>query len=84
MATTLKRLVEKVYSELLSAKGEPQPAVGIPKRREVLQRQMAYGAALKVLLYAVLERELGLPSLADSGDLKFSSRKLGGGAGSKP
>jgi adenine-specific DNA methylase len=71
MATTLKRLVEKVYSELLSAKGEPQPAVGIPKRREVLQRQMAYGAALKVLLYAVLERELGLPSLADSGDLKL-------------
>jgi len=32
MATALKRLVEKVYGELLSVKGEPQPAVGIPKR----------------------------------------------------
>ena len=70
MVTALKELVERVYGKLLSVKEGPQPAVGIPKRREVLLRQMAYGAVLKILLYAMLERELDLPSLADSGNLK--------------
>jgi len=71
MVGTLRELVEKVYEELLlSAKEELLSAVGLTTKREVLLRQAAYGAVLKVLLYAALEQELGLPSLTKSEGLK--------------
>jgi hypothetical protein len=69
MEGAMRGLVERVLRELQrSAKrGELRCA---DAEKGVLLRQMAYGAVLKMLLYTVLERELGLPSLAGSGDLR--------------
>jgi hypothetical protein len=62
----LLELVERTYKELLlNAKRQKPPYA---TAGETQLRQMAYGAVLKILLYTMLEQELNLPSLADSGD----------------
>jgi hypothetical protein len=62
----LLELVERTYKELLLNAKRQKPLYATAGETQL--RQMAYGAVLKILLYTMLEQELNLPSLADSGD----------------
>jgi len=69
----LRRLVESIYRELSAREGAVIKAVHerLPKEgltihaanADTLLWQLSYGVVLKLILYSVLERQLGFPSL---------------------
>jgi len=72
----LRRLVESIYEELDARRDAVIKAIQdrLPKEAlkvhaanaDTLLWQVSYGVVLKLVLYSVLERQLGLPSLVDA------------------